>query len=675
MAETIVGIKLNASVSGAEQVKKLKEEIKAAEAEAKKIAKEFGESSKEAQAAAEKVSKLAQGLDSFKSIKTQIREATQEAVRLAQQFGEFSPEATAAAARVADLKDQMGDFQQRVAGLNPDKFEAVATVAQGLAGGISAVTGAMALFGAESEDVQKTMMQVQGAMAFAQGIQQLLNMQNALGAVATMIRTNVVTAFTTLKGAMAATGIGLLVVAIASAIQYLNDLGSEAEKAAERSKEALDFIDRVSQKDVKSMELAIEKRKLAGASEKVLHETRIRFMKMRVRDLEDELKKDVGNLEVQEKLTEARQAIELENLKFQNKVRDEDTKKRQEQNAKNEELRKADEEKRKAQREKEAADALERRATLLALEQDTLAQQIAAANAAFDTRVKGYKEKNFTEAEILKLRNAEIKKITDDFNAKQKADQEKADAEEKARKEKEASDAIKATDDFYKKQQVALVGNNEALAQLEVQRLEAQLENAKKFGQSTVDLELQLAQKRKEIGDKQKEDEKRKEEAIQNIRERSLQGASDVFNAMAGLMKEGSDAQKAFALAAIAADTAKAISATIVEARNTAKTLTAMQVPPPGPQIAGAAVYASGLAMVLNNAKRARDVLRGGSASGGGGGSVGAVGAAPGAMTPLTGGALPEEGQFGGMGRVYVLEGDITKTQTRVRRLRNTSVV
>lgn len=100
-----------------------------------------------------------------------------------------------------------------------------------------------------------------------------------------------------------------------------------------------------------------------------------------------------------------------------------------------------------------------------------------------------------------------------------------------------------------------------------------------------------------------------------------------------------------------------------------------MQVPPPGPQIAGAAVYASGLAMVLNNAKRARDILRGGSASGGGGGSVGAVGAAPGAMTPLTGGALPEEGQFGGMGRVYVLEGDITKTQTRVRRLRNTSVV
>jgi hypothetical protein len=72
---------------------------------------------------------------------------------------------------------------------------------------------------------------------------------------------------------------------------------------------------------------------------------------------------------------------------------------------------------------------------------------------------------------------------------------------------------------------------------------------------------------------------------------------------------------------------------------------------------------------------RAKAILKGGSGGSGGGGGMGAVGAAPSPMTPLTGGALPEEGQFGGMGRVYVLEGDITKTQTRVRRLRNTSVV
>jgi len=101
------------------------------------------------------------GTESVKSLKTQIREATAEAVLLARKFGEFSPEATAAAQKVAKLKDEMGDFQQRVAGLNPDKFQAIAGVTQGIAGGISAATGAMALFGAESEDAQKTLAKVQ----------------------------------------------------------------------------------------------------------------------------------------------------------------------------------------------------------------------------------------------------------------------------------------------------------------------------------------------------------------------------------------------------------------------------------------------------------------------------------------------------------------------------------
>jgi hypothetical protein len=66
--------------------------------------------------------------------------------------------------------------------------------------------------------------------------------------------------------------------------------------------------------------------------------------------------------------------------------------------------------------------------------------------------------------------------------------------------------------------------------------------------------------------------------------------------------------------------------------------------------------------------------MKAGSGSGASGGGAAGVPAAP-SFTPTAGGALPEEGQFGGMGRVYVLEGDITKTQTRVRRLRNTSVV
>ena len=179
----------------------------------------------------------------------------------------------------------------------------------------------------------------------------------------------------------------------------------------------------------------------------------------------------------------------------------------------------------------------------------------------------------------------------------------------------------------------------------------------------------------KKLAAEQIELEKRKEEAIQKARLDGLQGAASVLDALAGLMKQGSDAQKAFALASIAADSAKAISATILEARNTAKNMTQMGVPAPFPQIAAGAVYASGVAMVLNNIKKAKDILNGGNMSASAGGGGGGIPPAAPVMTPITGGALPDEQQFGGMGRVYVLEGDITKTQTRVRRLRNTSVV
>jgi hypothetical protein len=699
MAETIVGIKLNASVSGAEQVKKLKEEIKAAEAEAKKIAKEFGESSKEAQKAAEKVSKLSQGLDSFKSIKTQIREATQEAVRLSQQFGEFSPEALAAAQRVANLKDQMDDFNERVQGLNPDKFQAISSVVQGIAGGIAAAQGAMALFGSDSEDLQKAMVRVQGAIALAMGVSQIMAAQNAfIGFFA-----SIVSGLRVLSAAITTTGVGAILVglglAITGLIHALNEQSEAAEEAKKKNEDLAeslkelenDYKDVISQVDSYSRTV-IAQMELEGKSESEIFQMRKQFAEQKIKLLQterDEVEKNyvaqLNNLanqfsdqkeydEAYKKLQKERsdaykanvseigkasddlRLLEIENLK---KIQDEYKKRQAEL---------------KAQREKEAADALERRATLLALEQDTLAQQIAAADAAFATRIKGYKEKNFTEIEINKLRDAELEKVRTEFYAKQQAEQEKAAADRKALTDKEIADTVKSTDDFFKGEQLKNIGNNEALAQIEVQRLEAQIQNAKDYGQSTIDLELQLAQKRKEIKDKEVEDEKRKEQALHDIRMQGLQAASDVLNAMAGLMKEGSDAQKAFALAGIAVDTARAISSTIVEARNTAKNMS--WVPSPGPQIAAAAVYASGLAQVLNNAKRARDILRGGgSGSVGGGGSVGAVGAAPSAMTPLTGGALPEEGQFGGMGRVYVLEGDITKTQTRVRRLRNTSVV
>lgn len=67
-------------------------------------------------------------------------------------------------------------FQQQMSEMNESieptkqKFESVANIASGIAGGFAAVQGAMALLGIENENVEKTFVKLQAAMALAQGV-------------------------------------------------------------------------------------------------------------------------------------------------------------------------------------------------------------------------------------------------------------------------------------------------------------------------------------------------------------------------------------------------------------------------------------------------------------------------------------------------------------------------
>lgn len=107
-----------------------------------------------------------------KSLKQQYAEAKNEAVQLAEKFGQFSPQAIEAAKRAAELKDRIGDLNDTLNALNPDaKFAAFGQVITSLAGGFTAAQGALALFGQESEDVQKGLLKVQAALAITQGLQ------------------------------------------------------------------------------------------------------------------------------------------------------------------------------------------------------------------------------------------------------------------------------------------------------------------------------------------------------------------------------------------------------------------------------------------------------------------------------------------------------------------------
>jgi hypothetical protein len=152
---------------------------------------------------------------SIGSLKKQLREAQNEVVSLSDKFGATSQQAVLAAKKAAELRDRIGDAKALTDAFNPDqKFRALTASLSGVAGGFGAVQGAMALFGNESENVQKTLLKVQSAMALSQGLEAVGNSVDAFKNLGTVIRTQVVTAFSTLRGAIIATGVGALAVGI-----------------------------------------------------------------------------------------------------------------------------------------------------------------------------------------------------------------------------------------------------------------------------------------------------------------------------------------------------------------------------------------------------------------------------------------------------------------------------
>lgn len=176
-----------------------------------------------------------QTTDGVKSLKAQLREAQSEVNSLSDKFGATSKEAVEAAKQAAKLKDQISDAKSLTDAFNPDaKFRALTSSLSGVAGGFGAVQGGMALFGAETESVEKTLLKVQSAMALSQGIQSVgesIDSFKQLGAVLknTSVVQKVMTtataayAFVTeaatgglklFRAALIGTGVGALVIGV-----------------------------------------------------------------------------------------------------------------------------------------------------------------------------------------------------------------------------------------------------------------------------------------------------------------------------------------------------------------------------------------------------------------------------------------------------------------------------
>lgn len=193
----------------------------------------------------------------MKSLRTQIKENKQELVAMAEAGLAGTPAFDDLRKKTAELQDQMGDLNAEISNLASDtkNIDGLISLAGGVAGGFAVAQGAAALFGDESEDIQKALLKVNAAMSILQGLQQVQNVLQAESSAMLMIqnvRTNALAisqrflaattlqsaaATTTLRTALIASGIGAFVVVLGLAIEAMDMLGDETQDTAEKLKQ------------------------------------------------------------------------------------------------------------------------------------------------------------------------------------------------------------------------------------------------------------------------------------------------------------------------------------------------------------------------------------------------------------------------------------------------------
>lgn len=190
-------------------------------------------------------------------LRTQVMEAKEALARLEMQGKRNTPEYNAMAEELGSLTDQMGDTaaQARILADDQKGFRAVASGVSGMAGALSAATGAAALFGAENEELTRIQTRLQAVMAISIGIQQVSETLNKDSYFSVVLLTKakemwaaanlkVATTLGITAGASKAlmvTGIGVLIVGAIALVSWFDKYNKKLEETNKAEKEKAEF--------------------------------------------------------------------------------------------------------------------------------------------------------------------------------------------------------------------------------------------------------------------------------------------------------------------------------------------------------------------------------------------------------------------------------------------------
>lgn len=220
-----------------------------------------------------------------------VRQLTNLAMEARALGPEFAGVANEIIKQAGRIKDSIGDARAEVGYFASDtrRLDAVLGGVNAVAGAFGAVEGALAITGLQSEDLQKTMVKLQGAIALVNGvtaIQAALQkesavMQGVLSAateVQTFVMGQATVAARVYSAALIATGAGAVIVAIGLVVTMFQKSGEAIEKAKERldalqkqQERGMTLGQRRIKEEERALDLLVSRAQAEGKSEQYIY--------------------------------------------------------------------------------------------------------------------------------------------------------------------------------------------------------------------------------------------------------------------------------------------------------------------------------------------------------------------------------------------------------------------
>lgn len=254
---------------------------------------------------------------STETLKGRLSDVTKQLQILKREGKDNTEQYEALRVEAGSLRDAIADVNTEInnAASNSESLQGLVETAQGITAGFAIAQGAVGLFGEQGEELQETLLKVNSAMAILQGLQQVQTVLQKESAAATFLQTagqkiyNVVIGesiglMAAFRVALAATGVGLLILGIAALVNVLE----EQEEQLERVNAALDANKKRIEADKQAIEdlteAEIARAEAAGAAESAIIKIRGNSLLQQRASIIENQKKAISDRDALESTTE-----------------------------------------------------------------------------------------------------------------------------------------------------------------------------------------------------------------------------------------------------------------------------------------------------------------------------------------------------------------------------------